>query len=102
MFERLAKIRTFELRLTPPRETVYSETCHANGNRPEGREARRGPALACHWFPSRDGRGLECRWEPGSGEDRPPANQRGQLPPLVAPPLAPFSDELSVLDRVAG
>jgi hypothetical protein len=107
MFERLAKIRTFEPWLKAPRhEAVCSDTFHSNDNRPGFRRPAGqglGPqqALACHWFPSRDGRGLECRWEPEAREDRAAGNNRDQLRWLAGPPLVPVIGGVTVIEHVA-
>jgi hypothetical protein len=69
MFQKLAKVRSFELWLTMPRrKAVHPELVPSNDNRPrrDGRilHARHSPArrLACRWSLSRDGR-LTCRWD---------------------------------------
>jgi hypothetical protein len=91
MFQKLAKVRSFELWLTmPQRKAVHHpELVPSNDNRPrrDGRipHPRHSPArrLACRWSLSRDGR-LTCRWDveaddPCGGQPSAPAADRPGL-----------------------
>ena len=106
MFERLATSRTFGQWLKAPlREAVRSDKFHSNDNQPgirlpAGQRRRPQQALACHWIPTGDGAGLECRWQMESDEDWPTSDGGDQFPRLAAPPLAPVGGATTAPERV--
>jgi hypothetical protein len=107
MFQKLAKVRGFELWLaTPRRKVVRSQVVACNDNRPgivrpggwdvHPRRSRAG-RLACRWSLSRNGQ-LTCRWE--FEADGSSGGQRSAA--VAGPQFVPSGDPMNARKAVAG